>query len=149
MEGRPGSHTWNTSWNDDDICTSQSLLLGLFRLWLFALEITLGGNLAINDLQIVRFGCEDYLSGEGKGREEVRTAGEAMCDRSAATPGVLTTSNRDSSSTRGEIFKSNDNGCDRGQQTSRSKSSVCRLTWPMPPAAPRTTALTIVIDGEG
>lgn len=31
----------------------------------------------------------------------------------------------------------------------REIDSVCRLTWPMPPAAPRTTALTIVAESEG
>lgn len=40
-----------------------------------------------------------------------RTAGEEMCDRSAATPGVLTTSYRASSSMRGLVLRSRERGC--------------------------------------
>jgi hypothetical protein len=41
----------------------------------------------------------------------VRTAGEEMWERSAATPGVLTTSYNANSEMRGEVFKRRDNGC--------------------------------------
>lgn len=49
-----------------------------------------------------------------------------MCERSAPTPGVLTTSYRASSSTSGESFRSSDRGC------------------PIPPEAPATTVWKIV-----
>jgi hypothetical protein len=47
----------------------------------------------------------------------IRTAGEEMWDRSAATPGVLTTSYNANSVIRGEVLSRRDNGCaDNGQQ---------------------------------
>ena len=55
------------------------------------------------------------------------TATEEICDRSAATPGVLTTSYRARSSTRGHVLRSRDRGyngirsgrlkCMQGSQT--------------------------------
>lgn len=40
----------------------------------------------------------------------LRTAGEEMCERSAATPGVLTTSYKANSVMRGEVLRRRDNG---------------------------------------
>jgi len=44
------------------------------------------------------------------GIEQIRTAIEEMCERSAVTPGVLTTSYRASSSTSGQALSRRDNG---------------------------------------
>lgn len=52
-------------------------------------------------------------------------AGVSMCDRSAATPGVFTTSYNDNSVTRGDCFISNESG------------------WPIPPLAPRIATLAL------
>jgi hypothetical protein len=48
---------------------------------------------------------------------DVRTAGEEMWERSAATPGVLTTSYNANSEMRGEVLRRSDKGY-RGQQSS-------------------------------
>jgi hypothetical protein len=41
---------------------------------------------------------------------DIRTAGEEMWERSAATPGVFTTSYNASSVIRGEVLRRRDNG---------------------------------------
>jgi hypothetical protein len=56
-------------------------------------------------------------------------AGVQQCEISAATPGVLTTSNNDKSDTFGSNFNNNANGC------------------PIPPDAPKTATYYIIIVG--
>lgn len=68
------------------------------------------------------------------------TATEEMWDKSAVTPGVPTTSKRESSSIKGLALSNNDRGYATGQCTAESQISICLLlTWPMPPEAPHTT----------
>lgn len=43
-------HTGNTSWDNDNICAGQGLFLCFFRLWLLALEVTLGSDEATDVL---------------------------------------------------------------------------------------------------
>ena len=52
---------------------------------------------------------------------DARTAGEEMWERSAATPGVLTTSYNANSEMRGEVLRRSDNGY-RGQQSSTPRN---------------------------
>jgi hypothetical protein len=71
------------------------------------------------------------------------TAFDEMWDRSAATPGVFTTSKRARSSMRVEILQRSE----RGYSCQLLHCFKCIddiYTWPMPPDAPRTTALTIL-----
>lgn len=53
QDGVVGRHTGNTSWNDDNVCTSQGLLLCIFRLLLLSFEVTLGRDKATDGLFII------------------------------------------------------------------------------------------------
>ena len=60
-----------------------------------------------------------------------------MWERSAATPGVLTTSYNANSVIRGEVLRSRDNGClQNGQQLRQFEEMPA---YPIPPDAPATT----------
>lgn len=67
------------------------------------------------------------------------TATEEICDKSAVTPGVPTTSKRESSSISGLALSKSDRGYPRNQSAEIKKSYLRRCTWPMPPEAPQTT----------
>jgi hypothetical protein len=86
-------HTGNASRDDNDVCV---LECGLGPVVLG--EVT-GNFLYPSSASMLRLSSD------------VRTAGEEMWERSAATPGVLTTSYNANSEMRGEVFKRRDNGC--------------------------------------
>jgi hypothetical protein len=65
------------------------------------------------------------------------TAGDEMWDRSAATPGVLTTSYSASSEMSGEVLRRRDRGWRLRQQSGRYSEG--QRTCPIPPEAPATT----------
>lgn len=90
--------TGNTSGDDDDI--------GILERSLGAI---VGGEVASNFLRVFFSRWMRYYGCYGEVRG-LLTALEEMWDRSAATPGVLTTSYRESSSTRGQSFRRRDNG---------------------------------------
>ena len=75
------------------------------------------------------------------------TAIEDMWERSAVTPGVLTTSYRESSSMSGLAFSKSDRGYSKSVSMcpASTRDVGCFFTWPMPPEAPRTTSK--LLDG--
>jgi hypothetical protein len=63
-----------------------------------------------------------------------------MWERSAATPGVLTTSYKLNLSTSEEALRSSDKGFAGDQLISTERIDSMLITCPMPPEAPATTA---------
>jgi hypothetical protein len=98
--------TRNTGRNDDDVGILESGLVALILGQVAGDFLYDRGRPWVSCREFPTHAEQHVYQGVG-----LRTAGEEMWDRSAATPGVLTTSYRASSSTSGDSFRSSESGC--------------------------------------